>query len=114
MQTPTPASSRPDATEEVERPMPVAAHERHREEIEEPAEVALHPVPAPAVLAGAVVDGHLGDPEAPVAREHRDEAMQLAVQPQLVRDLAPHRLEAAVHVVQPDTGDPSRHAVEDP
>ncbi len=97
----------------MQRAVPVAADEGHGQEVEEPAQVALEAVARAAVLARPVVDGKLGDAEAAVVREHGDEAVQLAVQPQAVDDLGAVRLQAAVHVVQADAGERARDAVED-
>jgi hypothetical protein len=72
---PEESEDQPEAAEEVQRPVPVAADERHGQEVEETAQVALDAVPRPAVLAWAVVHGKLGDAEAAVVREHRDEAV---------------------------------------
>ncbi len=46
-------------------------------------------------------------------REHRDEAVQLAVETQAVHDLRPVGLEPAVHVVQTHAGERARNAVEE-
>ena len=93
--------------------MPVAADERHGQQVEEPAQVALDAVARAAVLARPVVDGQLRDAEAAVVREHGDEAVQLAVEPQAVHDLGAVGLQAAVHVVQVHAGEGAGDAVED-
>ena len=93
--------------------MPVAAHERHGQQVEEAAEVALEPVARAAVRPRAVVDGQLGDAEAAVVREDRDEAVQLAVERHALHDLGAVGLEPAVHVVQPQAGDAAGDRVED-
>ena len=82
--------------------MAVAPHERHGEEIEEAAHVPLDAVVRAAVLARAMIDRELRDPVAAVVREHGDVAVELAVELHPLHDLGPVRLEAAVHVVQPD------------
>ena len=106
-------SSEAEAAEQVQRPVPVAAHEGDREQVEEAAHVALHPVAAAAVLARPVVDRDLGDAEAAVVGEHGDEAVELAVEVELARDLGAKRLEPAVHVVEPHARDPAGDGVED-
>src|SRR5262245_31804786 len=58
-------------------------------------------------------DGNLGDAEAALMREDGDEAMQLAVELDVVEQLAAVRLEAAVDVVQLDASGRADHAVED-
>ena len=69
-----------EAAEQMQRPVAVAADERDGQQVEEAAQVALEPVARAAVLAGPVVDRQLGDPEAAVVGQHRDEAVQLAVE----------------------------------
>ena len=105
---PDEAEHEPEPAEEVQRPMAVAADERDGQEVEEPAQVALDAVARAAVLARAVVDGQLGDAVAAVVREHRDEAVQLAVEAQAVDDLGAVGLEPAVHVVQAHAGEQRR------
>ena len=93
--------------------MAVPSHERHGEQIEEAAHVPLDAVVRAAVLAGAMVDRQLRDPVAAVVREHGDVAVELAVELHPFHDLGPVGLEPAVHVVEPDAGDPARDGVED-
>jgi molybdopterin molybdotransferase len=104
----------PEAAEKMERAVPVAADECDGQKVEEAAQVALRPVTGTAVGTRPVVDGKLGDPEAAVVREHRQEPVQLAVDPQPVQHLGPVRLEPTVEVVQPQTRDAARRGVEDP
>ena len=103
----------PEPAEKVQRPVAVAADERDGQQVEEAADVALDPVTRTAVLARTVVDRQLGDAVAPVVREHRDEAVQLAVQPQPLHDLGPVGLQPAVEVVQAQAGDAAGDPVED-
>src|SRR5207244_6191201 len=70
------AQDETESAEQVQRPVLVAANERDRQQIQEPADVALEAVARTTVLAWAMVDGQLGDPEAAVLREHRDEPME--------------------------------------
>ena len=65
------------------------------------------------MLARPVVDRHLGDPVAAMVGEHGDEPVQLAVEPQAAHDLGAVRLQAAVHVVEVDAGDPAGDRVEE-
>ena len=74
------AHEQADPAEEVERAVSVAPHERHAEQVEEAAQVALGAVPRPSVLARAVVHGDLGDAIPLIRGEHRDEAVELAVE----------------------------------
>jgi hypothetical protein len=110
---PDDAEEEPEPAEEMERPMPVAAHERHGQQVEEPAKVALDSISRASVSAGAMVDGQLGDAEAAVVRQNRDEAVQLAVQRHPSHDLGPVGLETAVHVVQAQAGHAACDGVED-
>src|SRR3990172_8583801 len=99
-----------EPAEQVEGAVPVSAHERDGQQVEEAAYVALDPVARATVLARAVIDRELCDPEAAVVREHWDVAVQLAVQPQPADHLSAVRLEATVHVVQTQ----ARQAAADP
>src|SRR5512145_1672663 len=92
--------------------MAVAADEGHGEEVQEAAQVALEPVAGAAVAARAVVDWELGDPVATLVREHREEAMELAVDFEVAYDLGAVGLEPAVDVVETQPRDGARHAVE--
>ncbi len=65
--------------------------------LDEPGDAVLRPAEPP----GAVVDDDLADAEAAGVGQHRDEPVQLAVDADLVEDLAAIGLEAAVVVVQP-------------
>ena len=57
-----------------------------------------------------MVDLDLADAEAARRRQHRDEAVQLAVQADLAEHLGAIAFHAAVVVVQPDAGQPADHA----
>jgi hypothetical protein len=61
-----------------------------------------------------VVHRQLGDAEAAVVRQHRQEAVQLAVDPQPADDLGPVGLQPAVQVVQAQARDAAGDSVEDP
>src|SRR5919197_2745722 len=74
------AEDEAEPAEQMQRAVAVAPDERHRQQVEEAAQVALDAVARPAVLARAVVDRELSDAEAAVVREHRDEAVELAVE----------------------------------
>ena len=107
------SSAMPDAAEEVKGPVLVAADEDDGEQVERAAQVALGAEAGTAVAAGTVIDGHLRHPPALLGRDRRQEAMQLAVDLQRARALAAVGLEAAIHVVHGDTGEPSGRPVED-
>src|SRR6185369_3230537 len=70
----------PEAAEEVQRAVAIPADERHGQQVEEAAEVPLDPVARPPVLSRPVVDRQLGDAVTAIVGEHRDEAVELAVQ----------------------------------
>ena len=61
-------------------------------------------------LRGPMVDLDLADAEAAGRRQHRDEAVQLAVEPDFAEHLGAVALHAAVVVVQLDAGQPADHA----
>jgi hypothetical protein len=61
--------------------MAVAADQRHGQEVEEASQVALQPVARAAVVARTVIDGKLGDAVAALVGQHRQEAVELAVDP---------------------------------
>src|SRR5215217_1797889 len=109
-----PADEQPRAAEQVERAMPIAGEEEHGQQVEQAADAPLEPVSRAPVDARPVVHGHFRDAEAAVVREHRQVAMQLAVDVQVLDDLAAVDLEPAVHVVEPHAGHEPRHPVEDP
>ena len=66
------------------------------------------------MLARPVLDRQLGDPEASVVGEHRDEPVQLAVNAHAVHHLRSVGLQAAVEIVQPQPREAARDEVEDP
>src|SRR5262249_14299113 len=84
-----------------------------RQEIEkaldEPADAVLG-VPEPP---RAVPDHDLADLVAARGRQHRDEPVQLAVEPDLAEDLGPVAFHGAIVVVQVKPGEPAGPAVED-
>src|SRR5437764_655803 len=107
------AENEPEPAEKMQGPVPVTADERHREQSQESTDVALDAVARAPVFSRTMVDGELRDPEAPVLREYGDQTMQFAVQRHAANDLCPVRLQPAIHIVQPKSGDPPRHPVED-
>src|SRR4029453_17216842 len=97
----------------MKRAMSIAAHEPDGHEVEEATQVALDAVVGPPVLPRSVVDRQLGDAISAVVGQYREEAMELAVDPQVSRDLASVGLQAAVHVVQAEARHSPDDAVED-
>ena len=79
MTKPTRAEHQADEAEEVHRLARVAGQEHHAEQVEEAAEDALEAVARLAVLAGVVLDRHLGDAKALPRGEGGDEAEEVAV-----------------------------------
>src|SRR6266511_1614320 len=97
----------------MQRPVAVAAHERDRQQIEEPAQVPLEPVAGATVLPRPVIHRELRDAVPLLVGEDGDEPVQLSVEHEAAHDLCPVRLEAAVHVVPPQTGHPAGDPVEE-
>ena len=89
------------------RPLAEAGQELDRQQIEKALDEAAHAVLGMAEPARPVVDLDLADAEAARRRQHGDEAVQLAVEPDLAEDLGPVAFHAAVVVVQPDAGQPA-------
>src|SRR5918999_2477561 len=107
------AEQKAETAEQVERSVPVAPDERHRQQVEKPPEVALRAVARASLRAGAVIDRDFSDAKASVVREHRQEAVQLAVDAEALEDAGSIRLQSAVEVVQPETRDAARGDVEE-
>src|SRR5262249_39663209 len=87
--------------------------EQHGQEVQESPPEPGRAELGPPVAPGAVMHGDLGHLEAAPRREHRDEAVKLAVQADLLHDLSPVDLEAGVEIVEPHAGEPARHPVEE-
>src|SRR4051812_34420529 len=97
----------------MHRPLPVVGQKSNRDQIEKPLDEAR-----PAVLgfppgSGMVFDGQLGNSKSLGGGEHRREAVQLAVEQNRVRDVAPIRLESTIEIVQFDAGGAAHGPVED-
>ena len=60
-----------------------------------------------------MVDRELGDSVAPIVGQDGQEAMELAVHPQVPHDVGAVGLEAAVEIVQAEARDTADHGVED-
>ena len=84
------------------------------QEIEESLDESGDPILGAAELARAVVHDDLGDLEASLVGQDGDEAVELAVERDLVEDLAAIGLEAAVVVVELAAGQAADEPVEDP
>src|SRR3954447_525665 len=97
----------------MQRAIAVSTHEDDREKVERAAEVALDSEARLAVRARSVIHGQLGHAEAEMMREHRDEAMALAVELDVLEHFGAVRLKPAVHVVELHTGRYTSRAVVD-
>src|SRR5580658_11184650 len=95
----------------MQRARHVLEQEADREEIEEDAEGAAEAVVALAVLARGVRDGHFADGRAVPAGEGGDEAVHLAVERNVLDDLAAVGLEGGAEVVDVDAGELRHHPV---
>ena len=109
----TKADQRADATEKMRRPPLVLEQEEHREQVHQPAEETPAAELADAELARVVLHHDFPDFEALPVRQHRNEAVHLAVQAQVLQHHGAVRFEAAVHVVEPHAGEVAHHGVED-
>ena len=98
-------------TEDVDRLRLEAPHEPDGEEIEEHLERARDAVLRDAGVAGAVVHFHLADARAGAVGEDGDEAMHLAVEAELVGDLAPVNLQRAPEIADRGLRHPADHRV---
>src|SRR5262245_8410934 len=65
-----------------------------------------------AVLARTMLDFNLADAEPACRRQHRNEAMQLAVQPHFAKYLGPVTFEPTIVIVQRHTGHAADHPIE--
>src|ERR1700760_4714385 len=86
-------TDRTKPAEEVQRPRHVLEQKTNREQEKEDAEGAPKAVMALAVLARGIRDRHLADRRAIPARERGDEAVHLAVERNVLDDLAAVSLE---------------------
>src|SRR5690606_6415169 len=102
-----------EPAEEVERAAPVLRQEQNRKQVEEATEEAGGSELGAAELSRAMPHLYLAHPESPEVGQHRDIAVQLTVEVDLVQDLGAVGLQAAVEVVELDPGHGPDHAVED-
>jgi len=96
------------------RPPAVSGQHRHRQQIEKALEKTRESVLADAAGPGPVQRRDLSDVIAAGRREYRDEAVELTIDAKILGHFAPHDLEPADMIVQPDAGQPSNHLVEHP
>src|SRR5262245_41249508 len=81
-------------------------------EIDEPAKESPDAVFGSTEPPRPMVDGDLADGETSLGGEHRKETVPVAVKVHLLDDLALHRFEAGVVIVQPDAGRRAHHEIE--
>ena len=100
-----PASAAADDSEraeEVHRARQVAGEKHDREQIEKHPQRAAEAIVGATRRALANADGHLCDPGTVHRGQYRDEAMQIAVQPEMVQQVRAVCLERAAKVAQLD------------
>ena len=107
-------ASKPDRAQQVLRPLAVADHEFHGQQIEQALGQPRDAVFRFAELARPMADDDFADAKALGRREHRHEAVQLAVEPNFVHHLAAEGLQAAVVIVQVDARQLAHEPIEHP
>src|SRR5207244_11787119 len=103
----------PEETEELDRAGREAGEELDGQEVEQHAERAREAVLGGAERARAVVDLDLRHARAEIGGERRDEAVQLAVEAELLGDRGAHGAQRAAVVVPPRARDERAQAVRD-
>ena len=83
------------------------------EQIEESFDESAHAILGLAEAARPMIDRDFADAEAARRGQHRDEAVQFAVEPHLAKHLGAIALHAAIVVVQFHAGEPADQPVED-
>ena len=95
-----------DQPEDLQRPRRVVQQELHGREVEDHADGARQSVLGDAGAARAMVDDHLGDRDADLAGDRRQEAVHLAVEAQRLDHLGAKHLQRTAVVVQRHAGRP--------
>ena len=113
MPVPAEHAERAEGAEEVQRAGHVAEQEADGEQIEEDAEGAGDAVVGLPCCAGGVGDGDLADAGAVPGGEGRDEAVHLAVEGNVLDDLAAVGLEGGAEVVDVDAAEDRHEPVGD-
>src|SRR6185437_3322433 len=103
----------PHHSEESQRLLREAHEEEHRADIEHPADVLPQPIATLQAIERRLPQLDLSHFEADTARQHRQEAMLVAVDIDLVEHPALHRPRAAAEVVEALAGDPCQEAMEE-
>src|SRR5438132_13280156 len=83
------------------------------QEVQKPLDEAAYAVFRMTESAGPMLDHDFGDLEAPRRGQHRDKAMELAIEADLAENRGPVAFHAAVVVMELDAGEPANEAVED-
>src|SRR5690606_22684349 len=99
--------------EEPERLLGEPRQEADREDVEDAPHVDADAVEAVAAALLAVTDLDLDDVEALPLRQHRQEAVHLPVDVDVLEDLVAHAADARVEVVEPDAHRDAQHPVEE-
>ncbi len=108
-----PAEEESGPTKNMKRARRITRVEHHAEEVESALEQAAHSIFRFAVLASAVIDRDLTDPEALPMQDDGDETMKFAVQAQTGQCFRPVCFEAAIEVMKADTGQMPDNAIKD-
>ncbi len=95
-------------------PLAEAGEEFDRQEVQKALDEAMDAVLGAAEPARPMVDDQFADPKAAGVGQHRNEAMQFAVDLDFAEDLGAIALHAAIVVVQPDAGQATDEVVENP
>ena len=103
----------PARPKEMQWALQVLHDEEHFEEVEQAAHKAQGAELTGAILPRVVLHGLLDHAEAAPVGQHGDEAVKLAVEGQLRRDLAPIGLEAAIDIMQRQARRAGHDPVED-
>ncbi len=107
------AGDEADQPEDLQRPRRVAQQELDGRQIEHDADGARQAVLRRAGAPRPVIDDHLGDLDADLAGDRRQEPVHLAVEPQRLDDFGAEHLQRAAVVVQRHAGRPRDQPVGD-
>ena len=111
-QKPGQETEQADRAEEMLRPPPKSGKELDGEQVEESLDDAAEAELGLAKSPRPVLNDQFADTKATSSGQHRDEAVQLAVQTNLAEYLGPITLHAAVVVVEADSRQPAYQPVE--
>jgi len=100
-----------EAAEKVQRARQITQQEADGQQIEKHAEGTCDAVVRNAALAVHVADGNFADRRTVPRRQRRDEAVQLAVERDLLQNVAAISLECGTEIVDIDTGNFGHHPI---